>query len=112
MTPKRIAFLSDDYFELANALPEVSTAFALGEKIIVLADGRAYEVVGSDEDADAIVIPEILSEDDEIGSVPQVPLDVEEEPFEENQPVSSFCPGAGSALGLMGIVIGGVRKRD
>ncbi|OGO12795.1 MAG: hypothetical protein A2030_11155 [Chloroflexi bacterium RBG_19FT_COMBO_50_10] len=43
-----IDFLSPDYFDLVAAHPELADAFALGEKVIALSDGVAYEVVASD----------------------------------------------------------------
>ena len=45
----KIAFLSEDYFLLAQERPELGAAFALGEKVIALSEGVSYEVVASDE---------------------------------------------------------------
>jgi Ca-activated chloride channel family protein len=41
----KVAFLSDDYFRLVGAQPELAVAFALGERVIAFADGVPYEVV-------------------------------------------------------------------
>ncbi len=57
METVKVAFLSDDYFALAAARPDLAAAFALGERVIALSDGVAYEVVGGDDDADPITIP-------------------------------------------------------
>jgi Ca-activated chloride channel family protein len=57
MQTEKVAFLSDDYFALAAARPELAAAFALGERVIALSDGVAYEVVGSGEPADSLDIP-------------------------------------------------------
>jgi Ca-activated chloride channel family protein len=43
-----VAFLSDDYFALVAARPELANAFALGERVIAISDGVAYEVVTED----------------------------------------------------------------
>ncbi len=42
LTP--IGFLSDEYFKLLDAHPELGAVFALGNHIIVVVDGTAYEV--------------------------------------------------------------------
>jgi Ca-activated chloride channel family protein len=57
MTTVRVPFLSEDYFDLAAARPEIGAAFAIGERVIALADGVAYEVVEADAPGDAIIIP-------------------------------------------------------
>jgi Ca-activated chloride channel family protein len=45
MHTKMIDFLSQDYFTLVAAHPELADAFALGDKVIALSDGVAYEVI-------------------------------------------------------------------
>jgi Ca-activated chloride channel family protein len=45
MTTKTIDFLSQGYFDLVAAHPELADAFALGEQVIALSDGVAYEVL-------------------------------------------------------------------
>lgn len=40
-----IEFLSDDYFNFLVSKPTIASALALGEHIIVVADGKAYEIV-------------------------------------------------------------------
>ena len=45
METVKIEFLSDDYFDLLVEMPELSEYFALGEAVIVVIDGVAYEVV-------------------------------------------------------------------
>ena len=44
MTPIEVSFGSDDYFDLIAARPEWGRYFALGEHIIVVLEGTAYEV--------------------------------------------------------------------
>ena len=48
-----VSFLSEDYFTLVASQPELADAFALGDRVIALSDGTAYEVVA----ADAVVQP-------------------------------------------------------
>ncbi len=45
MTTVQIGFGSDDYFDLLAARPEWGAYFALGERVIFVAEGTAYEVV-------------------------------------------------------------------
>ena len=52
-----VAFLSDDYFALAASDPVIAAAFALGDQVIVLADGAVYQVVDPDQDVEPIQIP-------------------------------------------------------
>ena len=44
MTTEKVAFLSDAYFDLLAAQPELAQYFALGERVIVVLNGTAYEV--------------------------------------------------------------------
>ncbi|MBK9124907.1 MAG: VWA domain-containing protein [Chloroflexi bacterium] len=44
MTTEKVEFLSDAYFDLLDAMPELADYFALGEQVIVVLDGVAYEV--------------------------------------------------------------------
>ena len=53
----KVSFLSDDYFSLVKARPELGAAFALGEEVIAFADGTAYEVVAADVSGDVVEIP-------------------------------------------------------
>ena len=48
MTPVPVSFGSDDYFALIAAHPEWGRYFALGEHVIVVLDGAAYEVRAGD----------------------------------------------------------------
>lgn len=56
MQTQKVAFLSEDYFKLTRSLPETSAAFALGERVIVVANGTAFEVVGANETTQPIEI--------------------------------------------------------
>ncbi|MBL8132474.1 MAG: VWA domain-containing protein [Anaerolineae bacterium] len=44
MTTQKVEFLSDAYFDLLLQIPELGEFFALGEQVIVVWDGVAYEV--------------------------------------------------------------------
>jgi hypothetical protein len=45
MKTVKVAFLSKDYFELADAKPDLGAAFALSERVIVISEGIVYEVI-------------------------------------------------------------------
>lgn len=45
METQEIVFLSDEYFDLLDSDPRVASFFALGEHVIFVLDGQAYEVV-------------------------------------------------------------------
>jgi hypothetical protein len=60
METVKVAFLSEDYFTLAERSPELAAAFALGPAVIALADGVAYQVVPQDSPVEPLVIPTML----------------------------------------------------
>lgn len=59
-TPQQVGFASDNYFELLTAAPELGDVFALGEAIIVIYEGIAYEIVSSGGNSE-IELPEASS---------------------------------------------------
>ncbi len=62
MSTQPVAFLSEDYFRLLRAYPSLGTAFSLGERVIALVDGVAYEVVPADNAVPALDLPESVLE--------------------------------------------------
>jgi len=44
MKTEKITFMSDEYFELLKKHPEAGKYFALGDKVIVVLEGKAYKV--------------------------------------------------------------------
>jgi len=86
MSTVAVPFLSDDYFRLAQSGSDLSSAMALGPRVIMISHGVAYELVGEDEPGDDVPLPldeENLSED--------TPSDG---PQEQDTPV----PGRGRSL--------------
>jgi len=88
MTTTKVSFLSDDYFALADARPELGDAFALGAQVIAFADGEAYEVVGDEVESDPIEIPDPEIDDPEVND------------SETSGGFSLPCPGFGMVLAL------------
>jgi Ca-activated chloride channel homolog len=52
----KVAFLSEDYFQLLRTYPDLAAAFALGERVIAFADGIPYEVVHEEASVPGIEI--------------------------------------------------------
>ncbi len=57
MPTLKVAFLSEDYFDLVAARQNLAGAFALGSRVIAISDGIAYEVVAADQPGDVFDIP-------------------------------------------------------
>jgi len=99
----RVPFLSEAYFELAAATPEIGAALALGERVIVVSRGQAYEIVAEGESGDPFELPAPLPEQggSEAG---ESGLSQPSSPVASNAPKPSFklpCPGSALPLGLL-----------
>lgn len=53
----KVAFLSNDYFALAESSPDLASAFALGQAVIVVSGGIAYQVVPANTSVEPIEFP-------------------------------------------------------
>jgi Ca-activated chloride channel homolog len=62
MTAQQVVFLSDDYFDLLAARPDLGAALALGQQVIVVVDGQAYQVVVDGERSGPVILPPRLPE--------------------------------------------------
>ena len=69
MTTTKIGFGSDDYFDLLAARPEWGAYFALGERVIFVAEGTAYQVVEG-EGGPVQVVPTHTPEPDQPTATP------------------------------------------
>ena len=49
MKTKKVAFLDEEYFDLISQVPVLGSYFALGERVIVVHEGQAYETVAEDD---------------------------------------------------------------
>lgn len=47
---KKVELFSDEYFELVRKYPELAKCFALGQRVVVVAEGIAYETVSPAEE--------------------------------------------------------------
>ncbi|MEK6256223.1 MAG: hypothetical protein N2C13_02755, partial [Chloroflexota bacterium] len=79
----QVAFLSDDYFALAETIPELAAAFSLGSQVIAFYDGVVYQVVSDSQEVQAIDIPSpaISPSDEDVPPLGQLP---EDKPIENN----------------------------
>jgi Ca-activated chloride channel homolog len=72
MSPIKVQFLSPDYFDLVGAYPILGDAFALGDHVLALAGGKAYEVVAGVSDPLVIdIAPTRTPEPDQVTFPPQ-----------------------------------------
>ncbi len=121
MTTVKVPFLSDDYFALAAADPNLRLAFALGQSVIVIAGDIAYEVVPEGSPAEPIELPEgkptsrpnTTSETGltaESATPAPIAEAIIEEPGQPAQPVETNRPGGLPCVGglLPGLLAGGV----
>jgi Ca-activated chloride channel family protein len=86
MQTLKVAFLSDDYFALAESRSALAAAFALGPRVIAISEGIAYEVVGSDVTTASIDIPPTLDADSSPTEIPT------EKPTLEEVPEATLAP--------------------
>jgi Ca-activated chloride channel family protein len=90
MQTVKVPFLSKDYFALAAARPELGVAFALGKRVIALADGVVYEVVEAGASGDQIqALPTYTPAAEPAPGNPPTP-----------EPVTPASPGARSPGGI------------
>lgn len=60
MTPQPVGFLSDAYFALIDTAPELADYFAIGEKVLLVYDGVAYEI-GDEAEGGGVIVPAVIS---------------------------------------------------
>lgn len=61
MKAQPVSFLSDDYFHLLSARPDLAAALALGDQVTVVVDGAAYQVSSSAQPGGSIQLPPTLA---------------------------------------------------
>lgn len=98
-TPQEVGFASDAYFDLLTAVPQLGQYLALGEQVLVVYEGRVYQIVPGAGDAN-ITLPEsepvIEPENTTTGGETAVP----------NEPAATNPPTGNNALLNWGIVVG------
>ena len=113
MQTVKVAFLSEDYFKLAEARPELAAAFALGEKVIALSGGVAYEVVAAGAPAGSLTIPPTYTPTDP-GSSPSEGTPAAVTPAQGGEPAAPKgglpCLGGLLPLALLPLALAFSRK--
>ena len=82
MTTVQVGFGSDDYFDLLAARPEWGAYFALGERVVFVSEGTAYEVVAGE--AGPIEVPPARTPEPDLPTV---------EPVRPSQPTATPISG-------------------
>jgi len=118
MQTVKVAFLSDDYFKLAQSRPDIGAAFALGEQVIVLSEGIAYEVVEASASTAHIDVPPTFTPAPEnhvaaatpnaatttvAGAAPTATPVSSDQPDNPSTPQSGPCAAAMLPLGVVAI---------
>jgi hypothetical protein len=106
MTAAAVKFGSERYFALLAAHPELGRFLALGERVTVIADGKAYAVAPDATEAAAGPLPATTP-----AAAPASPKTTSEEtPAAAGSTSLTLCPGA-AALGLMGVILPAYLRR-
>ncbi len=117
MSTTKIGFGSDEYFDVLNQRPDWGVYFALGEEVIFVADGQAYEVTAGDFPApDVPDAPQLDPAPDRKPDVPDVSQpdpapNVPDAPQPDANPVAQpFSPvdGDGGTDWQMWAIVAGV----
>jgi len=114
MSTIKVGLYSDDYFELIAARPEWGQFFALGERVIVMLDGKAYETVpGAGQ---PVQIPSTLTPEPTrtpTSSAPMVPRTSDPPSASPTpRPASSVCGSAAAVLMGTAVALAVTRRRQ
>jgi hypothetical protein len=82
METNKVDFLSSEYYELVRTRPELAAGFALGQNVVAMSNGVAYEVVQTSVVPD--VPPDQMDHTDDLSPTPtsdfiQTPQDVDQD---------------------------------
>ncbi len=61
MPVQQILFLSSEYYQLLKARTDIAPALSLSSQMILVIDGKAYQVISEGEDTEPFVLPSPLS---------------------------------------------------
>ncbi len=111
MTPIKVPFLSDDYFALTAAYPDLAAAFSLGPEVIAIGGEIVYQVVGSDQIGDPVTLPPADPEQSNSSELNNPTMVANAETSEEAGS-NSICPGAALLVGLVAFPLGARTRRN
>ncbi len=103
----KVGFLSEDYFALSAASPDIAAAFALGQRVIVLWEHQAYEVVAEGEPTGPIALP--TSQPPDATPTPEPPVGPDLDPTlaptpDDGGDANSIQPAAPCGAGLLALL--------
>jgi Ca-activated chloride channel family protein len=123
MTPQKIGFGGEAYFDVLAARPEMGAYFALGDRVIVVVDETAYEV--AETDSGSVSLPPTSTPRPVVSRVTPAPFTpgaassdatpaIQVSPDEgEGNGLGSLCPGTVLAgLVLVPAMLVGLRRRS
>jgi Ca-activated chloride channel family protein len=107
-----VAFGSKRYFALLAAHPEIGRYLALGDRVTVMLDGKAYAVAPGAVEMSAGPTPvsPLPSPAAGLGTSAVTPAETPAETTVPVSPTVTLCPGA-AALGLMGVMVPAFLRR-
>lgn len=97
MQTKTVDFLSQDYFTLVAAHPELADAFSLGKQVIALSDSVAYEVVSNGAPVQPVNVTPIFTP-----SNPDIPIIT---PTQTPTRTTPSNPSGPCAAGLLPLIL-------
>jgi Ca-activated chloride channel family protein len=99
MTAHKVGFGGETYFDLLAARPDVGVYFALGDRVIVVVDGTAYEV--AENESGPITLPPIATATPRPAAPETTPTPHPTQGGNKSSGLGGLCPGnllAGLAL--------------
>jgi Ca-activated chloride channel family protein len=105
MEAVKVAFLSEDYFALLQARPDLAGAFALGQQVIALSGGVAYQVVDDGQSVPPLQIPTTLTPQTTPTSQPAAQATPTGESPPTDPPTNRGVSCLGGLLPLMGLAL-------
>ena len=92
MAAEQVGFATDTYFDLIDAVPAFARYFAVGERVLVVHDGVAYEVV--EGEGDDVAVPDVDSAETITPVVTETPQAAPDSAETESKPPSLNCAAA------------------
>jgi Ca-activated chloride channel family protein len=119
-TPQQVGFATDAYFDLLSAAPELGQYLALGQHVLLVYEGTAYEIVAGEGQAEITLPPATTAEDTPVANTGDgAPADTLVIPAAEDTappaagPRATLCHAALALplLLIVGLVVGRYGRR-
>lgn len=106
--PEQVGFLSDAYFDLLSAAPDLGQYLALGEQVIVVYQGIAYQIVAGEGQSEVTVPDVVIAPEITVTPAPSNPQPTISNP----QPASRTLCASAFVLPLIVLGLGVNRRRS